>query len=421
MATKSYELSQAEAGYVPLSTTANQACANCRWFCAVGEDGGGDCRIVEDDPNGIMQTGWCNRWEAIPEMTSEPVEVVVVETEAPEMDMGEMSSTPKPGIIQRVKTWFAKTPGLSGVFHVFKAADGQPRWVAAFSNNFQDRDEEIISEKAWDGYLARIEQKLVPMPQLWLGHIPGTEHGQADMVFGVGNFVVASGTFTTNETAKAALKYYQTAEGKNVPLSHGFTFPKWAFKDGVYDVVNTFEISTLPPPMMASNPFTEYEVFDMKQISPEQKAALEKVLGAHAKTILDKYEQGSEEIKAAGVAYKAFTNADPEPAPETQTEPAPLAVLVGDLIEAQHMLTEMVRKSMESATAEKARAINLETRLHALEGNVQSLQAEQRLTPRAASGASETKLSEKDAEKAKADFPIEYDPAFPGMQVPLKR
>ena len=53
------ELTQAETGYVPLSITTGKACANCRWFLKFG-----DCYIVEDEPEPILATAYCNRWEA---------------------------------------------------------------------------------------------------------------------------------------------------------------------------------------------------------------------------------------------------------------------------------------------------------------------------------------------------------------------
>lgn len=304
-------------------------------------------------------------------------------------------------------------------FQVVKTPKGY-RWVAAFSNNFEDRDEEIISEKAWDGYLQRVNAGFVPMPELWIGHIKGTRHGIADMVFGAGNFVVATGSFDDTPIAAEAIKYYTSKEGRDVPLSHGFTFPKWAFKNGIYEVVNTFEITTLPPPLVASNPYTEYEVFDsMKQIDPNQRAALKNMLGATADDILANLEKGSEALKDAGVAFKAFTDA--EPVVTTPTANEPMAALLDQLVTAQGDMAKMLTDALTRMEGDKTKALGLNTRLDQIESKLASVQAELDRTPKAASSATETKLSDKEAENVKKDFSVEYDPAFGDMKVPLKR
>lgn len=415
-------LSQEESGYVPVSVTRGKMCANCRFFCMNEEND--SCMIVTSFPEPIMQTGYCNRWEAPPPMPEvEPVPVVIIEPAMDEEDSGVMSVTPqKEGVVSKlINRLFGNKQDFTNPFTVFKAADGKPRWLATFSNNFEDRDGEIISEKAWDGWLKRVNMGLVPMPELWIGHIPGTKHGQADLVFAVGNFVVASGTFDATEEANAAVKYY-TSKGRDTPLSHGFTFPKWAFKDGIYEVINTFEISTLPPPLVAANPFTEYEVIDMKEITPEQLAALEKVVGKdNASKIVTNLSTQSAKLQELGIAAKDFAEPDAiTPAPADDIATKAMADLVGGLVEGQEHLLNLLDSTVNATKAAQAKNDALEVRMKSISDQVAQLTAKLGDKPRRASEASETALSESDEKALKEQLPVEYDPMFPGMKVPLE-
>jgi hypothetical protein len=304
-------------------------------------------------------------------------------------------------------------PQPDSAFTVQKDLNGQWRWMASFTNNFKDRDGEIISEKALDGYIDRVNSGLTPMPELWLGHIEGTKHGQADMVFGVGSFVTAVGSFDGTPEAEKAIEFYKRNASK-VALSHGFTFPSWGLKDGIYDVVNVFEISVLPAPLVASNPFTEFEVNNMKQISPEQQTALSLVFGKDkVDTIIESRRQQSEDIKAAGVAFKDFAEVPAEtPVTEAATVEVeavkPMADVLVDLMEAQGELLSLLSaqgkaiKAMQESVATKDTALATEkaasaAKLVALEAQVNKLSAELALTPVRASEAAATIVTEEKA------------------------
>lgn len=414
-------LSQSEAAYVPVSVTRGKMCANCRFFC-MGEESD-HCMIVESYPEPIMQTGYCSRWEVPPPMPEvEPIPVTIIEPVMDEEDSGQMMAVqdkPTGSLIQKLKEFIWPSPDFAKPFTVFKAADGLPRWIATFSNNFEDRDGEIISEKSWDGWLRRIDMGFTPMPELWLGHIPGTKHGQADMVFAVGNFICATGTFDDTPFAHAAVKYY-TTKGRDTPLSHGFTFPKWAFKDGIYEVHNTFEISPLPPPLVAANPFTEFEVSNMKQISEQQLAALELVVGkSNAEKIVADLQTQSAKLQELGVNAKDFTEVDAPPAQPDTTNKA-MGDLLSDIVEGQSHLLALLDSSVNAAKAAREQNVSLEARVKSISEQVAQLEAKLGDKPRRASEAAETKLSDAEKEALKKQLPVEYDPMFPGMNVPLE-
>ena len=310
-------------------------------------------------------------------------------------------------------------PQPDSVFTVYKDVGGKWRWVGAFTNNFYDRTREIISEKALDDYLERVNAKFVPMPDLRLGHLPESKHGQADMIFGTGNFLTAVGHFDDTPEAHKAIEYYRKNASK-LSLSHGFTYPAWAFKDGVYASINTFEISVLPPPLVAANPFTEFEVENMKQITPEQKVALASVFGAEkAEAIVKSRETQSEEIKAAGVAFKDFVELKEDAPAETPAVDTvkPLGELIAGLIESQGELLTLLSAQGKAFNAYKEAQVvkeaELTKQLTTMVSATDKVAAELKLTPRAASAASETKLSDKEAEALKQQLAqTEADPFF---------
>jgi len=316
-------------------------------------------------------------------------------------------------------------PQPESAFSVQKDLNGKWRWVASFSNNFIDREKEILSDTFWDKYLGRLDLGLVPMPELWAAHIPETKHGQADMVFAVGNFIVATGTFDDTPEAAKATEYYRK-HGAKVQLSHGFTFPKWAFKDGVYDDGNPFEITTLPPPLVGSNPFTDLEVNQsMKQITSDQQAALAQLFGKeYVEKLVTSREAQSKELIEAGVAYKDFAEVS---TPTEEVKPAEgekpqvvdsniLAQLFSDLMEGQgEILAALTAQGKAYKAIEAARAADKqaqEKRLAALETENKELRAELKLSPRA-SEAAETKLTDAEAEAVKKQIDAaEADPFY---------
>jgi len=307
-------------------------------------------------------------------------------------------------------------PQTDSAFSVYKSLSGELRWTATFTNNFIDRDKEIISEKALDGYLTRIDMGLVPLPELWEAHVPETKFGQADMVFAVGNFVIADGHFDSDEVSQNAAKFYQKNAAKT-QISHGFKFPDWGFKNGIYDVINSFEITLLTPPLMASNPYTDLEVKEsMKQITPDQEAALTRSRGKEfVENLKAARLADSKELVEAGVAFKDFADVS-EVATEEQpvTENPAMSQLIIDLHEGMAELERLLGAAGKAYTALKAaaeaeksaaaeQATAQEARIKALETATEKLQAELNRTPRAASTAAETKLSDKEAAALKAE------------------
>jgi hypothetical protein len=48
-----------------------------------------------------------------------------------------------------------------------------------------------LPTRAHEEYVDRVQKGLVPMPELWTWHTKGTRHGQADVVWKAGGFLLA--------------------------------------------------------------------------------------------------------------------------------------------------------------------------------------------------------------------------------------
>ena len=209
----------------------------------------------------------------------------------------------------------AGTP-LSG-FKVYKDASGVDRWIAYYSNNFEDRERELFSEKGIDRFVTRVDMGLSAMPELWSWHTPGSRYGQADWVDRIGHYAVATGTYDDTPAGKAG-KAYDKAHGDDYEVSHGFLYKQSGVKvvDGkrVYDDFNTFEISPLPRGK-AANVFTAFAVETVQEkmeaaVTPEKQAHLVAKFGKEfvEKLITDTETRGKAIEELAG--YKDFIHPD---------------------------------------------------------------------------------------------------------------
>jgi hypothetical protein len=317
-------LDQKQVNYLPLSPEIGvKACANCRWFKPVGRyDDTPECHLVDNWPEPILATGLSDRWEGQPAPPtpdiSNPIPVMIV----PMADVAiEEMALPTTGkglvetIVNVVKNMFQPTPAPAAspkdeAFAVFKAADGKHHWLARFSGKFKDREGEILADKSHDEYVDRVQKGLAPMPELWTWHTKGTRHGQADMVWKAGGFVMALGHFDDTPEAKHAIEFYEKNAGK-IKLSHMFHYPKTAKQGGVYYAYNTIEITTLPDGAEAF-PYTSFEEFKFMPLSEQQREFIRGVGGdemlkraesADTKAIAD-----TKTLEALGVESKGLDN-----------------------------------------------------------------------------------------------------------------
>lgn len=401
-------LTQAETNYVPLSATAGKACANCRWFMNDG------CFIVANyEPEPVIATGYCDRWEASPapesapdmaEIISEAVGEAVESVAEALMPMSmEASYTPpkRKTFSDRLRSLFTRKQS-DDAFSVFKGTDGEWHFHAIYTNNFEDREDEILTTKGHDKFIARVDMGLIPMPVLQAWHIPGTEHGEADVIWRNDHFVHAIGHFYDTPDAQKAIEFYRKNAGK-IKMSHGFVVPQNAFDGKHYDDFNTIEITTLPP-YAAANPYTSFEELQTmaKQLTDEKRRYVETLFGKDKVAEIEAAdEQRGKALEDMRIAYKDFadtTEPDAEtPAPTSEQEKALTAVYT-DLVASHDELVNLVATLTKASKAKDEAITKLEAKfdvqIAALQKDNEALRTLVNAGPRRASQDSTTAVKE---------------------------
>lgn len=324
-------LDQKEVAYTPVSIMPGVACSSCLWYRNHW------CHIVANSPENIEPNGWCKRHEVatpLAPQVMEPIPVVIVEPPIYFDDSAEMAlPTTRKGFKELVSSVLkvlvpsTPTPISNQPFTAFKGLNDEWFWLARYTGKYIDREDEIITNKAQDEYVARVQKGIVPMPELWTWHKKGTMHGVADFVWKAGGFTLALGHFTgTKEQIQRAVNYYQK-QGDKIKLSHMFKFPKEAKRGKFYHAMNTVEITTLPDGAEAF-PYTSYEVNDMP-LSAAQREMIRGIGGddmvTRAEAADTKALTDTTKLDVAGVASKNHENFDGSTIPEDDATKAIMA------------------------------------------------------------------------------------------------
>lgn len=220
-------------------------------------------------------------------------------------------------------------PEIKGL-HVWKADNGQWRWLARYSNSFRDDDwpvKELISSNSHKRFVKMVDNGTYPMPQLWLWHQPEWKWGEATYVAfdevqpGVG-FAIAGGIVDKGKEWIAEAY----AGGAPCLVSHGMPVTEIVRdKDdlSIYLEHQTIEISPVPVEK-AANKLTGFTVFkgesDMA-LSNEKRLEQARELGA-SETQLQELEKMNEQDAQKAIA--ALIEAK-EKGQEKETQPEPKA------------------------------------------------------------------------------------------------
>jgi hypothetical protein len=137
---------------------------------------------------------------------------------------------------------------LHGRVWVTKDKEGKYRWVAISSNSFQDREGEIVSQKALESAVNRGDKGEL----LWW-HEKGATIGECDFQMIHGRMLIESGTFKSQKIGAAFAKL------KGLGVSVGFRHPANEPVNGVYENIQIFERSILPA-NRAANGLTSFGV-----------------------------------------------------------------------------------------------------------------------------------------------------------------
>jgi hypothetical protein len=201
-------------------------------------------------------------------------------------------------------------------FQITKDAEGNLRWLGIVSNNFRDRDNppQIIEAKAHQEFEDYLD-KGGDYPPLMIWHTAGTEFGTTDCMGEHEGFLVATGTINKGmEPVAEAL----SKEKVDLGMSHGF---EYRHSDQSKEIIGWYrirEVSVLPLEF-AANPWTAFRTIDKeKEMKPEKKSFLERVLGK------DRVDTLAKSLGEASASLKAQVESK-EVKPEVKpAEPAPV-------------------------------------------------------------------------------------------------
>lgn len=293
---------------------------------------------------------------------------------------------------------FGRKPDDSGV--AFKAL-GNGKWIAQYTNNFLDRDFEAFSLKAHKEFVERVDNGLVPLPELRFYHHKDLVIGQSTKLFQLGHGVYAMGTFHDNPLARAVEKYAM----KNptaLSLSHGFYFPDWGFDGKVYSAYNTFEVTVLPRGKEA-NPFTAFMAIEEETDMPvndEIKQHITTLFGDEKGVIewVESRENAEKGIASVAESFKDF--ADTSILKDTPAAPAPSALpdslVLGAILEGQAesanqiaTFADAVKALIDHAKKQSAALETITAELESVKASQKSIKERLALAPRGVEDAPE--------------------------------
>jgi uncharacterized protein YdaT len=318
---ESRKMSQEEAAYNPVGGDGTKACSNCMFFISPAR-----CSVVSGEiaPNGVS-----NQWRAVRTYTPEPIPVVIVEKEAGAVEtVVDQTVRYAPNLLSRLASLIPGVKqalpdaGVGTGFKVVKSANGELRWFSRFSNNWLDRDGEIIPASSHKEYTDWVNKSQF-YPELWLWHTAGTKFGKADWIDFADGFMCASGTIDDTPAAKSIVEYLGNQE---IGVSHGFLQVK---EGNLITKYRTFEISPLPL-KRAANWTTDFSVIGKESqmgFTAEKRQFLVGALGEDAvKQLEASTEQTAKQMQELGVEFKSL-EAPPAPAPPPAAPAVPAATV----------------------------------------------------------------------------------------------
>ena len=277
---------QKEVNYLPLSATKGKACANCRWFLHFG-----GCFIVDGQPEPILPTGYCDRWEATPqpepapdvaeviaESVGEAVEAVMEAMPLMPMEMShehessraEVIIDPAAPVLTQLQNRLRRQPLKDGT-QVLKDNTGRRYMFMITSNGYRDRDNANVTTRAIEDYVEKCwtdDGQFIGDNAHYIWHTK--ELGSiSDLVFAdvwSGFLVELWREKEQMPVAKAFYNYVERHPDEKWGASQGFFASKTDIDAGLYKTIAKYESSSLPL-AAASNVYTLSEVLPMVEKS----------------------------------------------------------------------------------------------------------------------------------------------------------
>jgi hypothetical protein len=223
----------------------------------------------------------------------------------------------------------AGTAGLKEALCIVKQADGRMRWYARYSNNFKDRDGEIITEAAHKEFVEWVDRSGV-RPELWVWHTPGTRFGAADWLDFADGFTHASGLIDDTGEAQAVV---ESLKNQQLGVSHGMLCSQ------------------------QGNLITKYRSFDIAgketqmAFTPEKRTFLVSALGEdRVKALEANTDAAVGALKQLGVEYKSAEAVEAVAAEEASEG---FKTLAGQIDELTSMVKELAAAQVAQAAVVK--------------------------------------------------------------------
>jgi len=205
-----------------------------------------------------------------------------------------------------------------------KDAKGDWRWIGSPTNNFIDRQGDVLAKSAHKKYVAWLDANPDMAPVFICWHIAGTEREHpVDFWMEKEGAVIMSGILTEDEVRGL----FSVQKEKDLGMSFQGVGLRLDKDPRVITDYWMYEVSDLPLDR-AANPFTNLETMT-KEVGMDKLEYLTKIMGSEekAKAYLEKTSQKQKELQAAGIMSKAKDDdKQDETPPPAETQPKPMDV-----------------------------------------------------------------------------------------------
>lgn len=430
---------QKDVNYVTLSPEQGKACANCIFYRSTGYDGidWPHCHIVQDWPEPIEPTGLCDRHEVKPEPPEPPptigeaiedlAEAIgdVMNVELSAEGTRDLFITPSMGLRKNLLSRLSNDiqPGMS----VLKDAADRRYMFMVTSNGYKDRDKEHVATKALEQYVAAgwtgDDTAFIGDNDHYIWHVK--ELGSiSDLMFADvwSGFLVELWREQDHPIAKAFYNYVERHTEIEWGASHGF---QGVLKGDTFTHIHKFESSSLPLDA-AANLLTLSEVLPMNVKSKRDNfldALFKEEFGIEGAAAM--LHEGPDKLRAAlaknGVQAKSLGEGSDAMKQAKADALANTAETLIAIVEVQDEFDKEIAAAKSTIAGYEKQVKDLQAQIGGYEAEVKELRDLVNAGPRRASTDKATVVTDEAAKKAAEEQTVEYDPAFPGMQVPLQK
>lgn len=234
---------------------------------------------------------------------------------------------------------------------VFKDQKGTPRWVGWVSNNFKDREGDILTEEAHKEYVEFLDAHPQAAPEFRIWHQKGTARkSPADWWSYENDFLLMSGVLETQE----AVSLLKAGQKEILGMSHGFfVMDRDPDNKNIITKYRTFEVSDLPQ-KFAANSWTNIEAISKEILTMDTQKAnyiKDQIGEEQLASLLQSTEEAQKLLNSAGIEQKDITPEEKEDKgdsnePTPTLEPAVLKAIGEGL--GMDQLSEQFQKILEN-------------------------------------------------------------------------